>query len=293
MMQVVARFRFLCVLLFASAPMASTKLGSWLLCWRAALLARLRAVLGSQTGLEEAGSLKEPPERRELAARFGAQLPSWESLRAVEACVREASDWKEALASLERYEKLFDFICYGERVGRPGELSLLLRSQLLVRLALYLDFRSALQAPGLTRGGMGRLRGLYLKLAAGHERPTLRARAAGRSGVLEDLWRYTQIDGSDARKPKYLLFEARALSFRYDLDVEVLAYIALFGIFVWEFRKKAPRRPVDDEDTDEELACLFQEAWRCILSERETEPRPFFSELAALQMGLSIKPKRA
>jgi len=278
-MQTLARLRLLCVLLVASAPRALTGLQAYLLRWKASLLARLRALL------------REPPERRELAARFAAaQLPAWESLQAVSVRVCEAGAWREALLSLEGYERLFDLVCYRPSAERRCELSLMLKSQLLARLALYVDFRSALQAPGLAPGDLGRLRGLYLKSAAGQHG----AAKPSRSGVLEDLWRYTQIDASDARKPNYLLFEARALSLRYDLDVEVLAYIALFGVFLWEFLQKMPRQLADEARTEGELAGLFSEAWRCVLSERGQQAfRPFFSELAALQMGLSVKPRRA
>jgi hypothetical protein len=290
-MQTLARLRLLCVLLVASAPRALTGLQAYLLRWKATLLAGLRALLGA--GREEAEALlREPPERRELAARFAAaQLPAWESLRAVSVRVCEAGAWREALLSLEGYERLFDLICYRPSAGRRCELSLMLKSQLLARLALYVDFRSALQAPGLVPGDLGRLRGLYLKSAAGQHSA---AAKPSRSGVLEDLWRYTQIDASDARKPNYLLFEARALSLRYDLGVEVLAYIALFGVFLREFLQKMPRQLVDEARTEGELAGLFSEAWRCVLSERGQQAfRPFFSELAALQMGLSVKPRRA
>ena len=294
-MKSLERFKFLFTLLLASTPLVLTKLRStsfkWLWFWRLRQVDRIRSFLS--LGQSKASLLQEPRERLELSDRFKATVPSWQSLVEVDARFCEA-DWKAALLCLERYEQLYDHICC-HRIGRnddQGNPASSLKNQLLARISVYLDFRSALQLERLERETMGRLRSLYLKTISCRSAAAAKPRT---SVAPEDLWKYIRLSENDARKPNYLLFEVRALSLRYNLDVEVLAYISIFGVFLWEFLQRAPQRPLKEEECsgeeDEEIACLFWEVWKDALGTGETELKPFFSELAALQMGLSVKPK--
>jgi len=288
------KFKFLFTLLLASTPLVLTKLRStsskWLWLRRLRQFAGIRSFLSSEQ--PKASLLQEPRERLELSDRFKATVPSWQRLVEVDARFSTA-DWKAALLCLDRYEQLYDHICFhrkgrSEDKGWPASSQ---KTQLLARISVYLDYRSPLQVEHLERETMGRLRSLYVKTTS--YKGT--AAAKPRSSVTpEDLWKYVRLSEHDARKPNYLLFEVRALSLRYSLDVEVLAYVAIFGVFLWEFSKRAPRRPLKEEcfeEEDEEIACLFWESWKDALNTGETELKPFFSELAALQMGLSVKPK--
>ena len=251
---------------------------------------RLRAwLLGDQV---QAESPSEPSARVMLRTRGGsANVPEWSKLLQAKPSLA-LHDWVSALSALGRYEELYAHICAPAGEDRVAEAEL--RRSLFGRIAMYLDFVTALEddAGGSSSSqDVARLRAVYLQHSQDVAKQSPRSTRLSRFAVLEDLWKYLQIDPAEKRA-NYLLFESRSLALRFNMPVSLVAYTAVFGSLVRDFSKKVLMTKSPCELNKEALS-LLSETWKDAIDETYEHPRLFFSELAAWKLGLSLRPSRS
>ena len=192
------------------------------------------------------------------------------------------------MSALNKYEELYARICSPAGEDEAGETEL--RSSLFGRLAVYLDFVTTLEddARGSSPQDVARLRAVYLQHSQDGAKQSPSRSRLSRFAVLEDLWKYLQIDPAEKRA-RYLLFESRSLALRFNMPVSLVAYTAVFGSLVRDFSKKVPTTKSPCELNKEALS-LLSETWKDAIDETYEHPRLFFSELAAWKLGLSFRP---
>ena len=239
--------------------------------------------------------LEEPLVRSSFISKYRSEAPRWKDLVQVNPAL-SGQTWKRSAEAMEVFEKLFDRICKFSKVTEEKEA---LKSELLSILGTLLDFSAALQSCGSCRLKIAKVRSQYNRLTQCKPSLTKSSNSPAKRppACLEDLWTCLSNNcKSESLRDNCIVFEARALALRYSVQVEIIAFIALFGLFLRRFSTESLSQLSqnrEDIDREEDLASLFMDAWEdAIRAKGATRLKPCFSELAALRMGLSVRPKR-